>query len=888
MTTFQNFIKDRVFMKKIFLIPILLIFSGLLFFLSYKPVENEKFPIPMLSKNPAPTEYLQMKKAKKEFKKNRRQWIENMHRTAPGTDWRKIDDQTQQEKNKKRSEIRKNLVQSGKLTAKEKYIESFNNRDLIGFWEEKGSNNLSGRMLTTDYDVTSNTIYGASQGNNIWMGDLGGNWTNSLNDHLKINNIQMVKAVPNGDGIRLIVVQDSPAIVYYTDDHGITWNTAAGFDSSGRMSRGIIVNDGNYTMYVVRENSGNCMIYRSSDLGDTFSQIGVFAVNAGKMDLWSPKYGSPTVFFLNRNTLFKLENDSFVMVTAFSLNFSSNEISKTVLTGCEIESATYLYAMYRANNIAYFYQSIDGGQNWQFKSQIENDYLIPFTKNSFSCSSLDPLKIYVGGMECFRSFDGGANWTKLNEWWEYYDNMGSMLHADIPGIDIFRIDDNFEFVLISTDGGTYASYDDLLTVQNISLSGLRISQYYSTYTHRLNPRIVFAGSQDQGFQRTLNGQDGIMDLTQIISGDYGHIVSGDNGNSVWSVYPGFAIYYPEATENTDNSRWDFEGDNYLWMPPLMEDPHNPRNVYVAGGGSTGDAHLWHLFYESGNISAFEEPYNFAEGHNGTRVSAMAYSPLDIDHWFVLTSDGRFFYSHDGGIDWQSTPDFNGPNSHYFYGSSIIASPTEIGTIYIAGSGYSNPAVYVSEDGGHSFSAMNTDLPNTLVYEMAIVDDGSYLFAATEVGPYACDLHGNQEWFDLAGVSGPDQVYWTVDYIPVISTVRFGTYGRGIWDFVIGEDVSTSENLLDEEMSQISLSNFPNPFRTSTTISFSSPKKIDNAEISIFNTKGQKVKTFPNLQIDKSSNQQISWNAENHPSGVYFYRLKTENGESKTQKMILLR
>ena len=28
----------------------------------------------------------------------------------------------------------------------------------------------------------------------------------------------------------------------------------------------------------------------------------------------------------------------------------------------------------------------------------------------------------------------------------------------------------------------------------------------------------------------------------------------------------------------------------------------------------------------------------------------------------------------------------------------------------------------------------------------------------------------------------DQVYWSLEYIHEIQTVRFGTYGRGIWDF----------------------------------------------------------------------------------------------------------
>ena len=44
-----------------------------------------------------------------------------------------------------------------------------------------------------------------------------------------------------------------------------------------------------------------------------------------------------------------------------------------------------------------------------------------------------------------------------------------------------------------------------------------------------------------------------------------------------------------------------------------------------------------------------------------------------------------------------------------------------------------------------------------------------------------------EWFLLSGISAPDQTYWSVDFIPEINTARFGTYGRGIWDFVIEDN-----------------------------------------------------------------------------------------------------
>ena len=125
--------------------------------------------------------------------------------------------------------------------------------------------------------------------------------------------------------------------------------------------------------------------------------------------------------------------------------------------------------------------------------------------------------------------------------------------------------------------------------------------------------------------------------------------------------------------------------------------------------------------------------------------------------------------------------FTGPESHYFYGSTILPSPINQQRIYIGGSGYSNPAIYLSEDGGESFFAFDEGLPNTLVYELASLPDESIIFAATEVGPYAYSFEQGI-WEDMAGDHAPDQVYWSVEYIHEIRTVRFGTYGRGIWDF----------------------------------------------------------------------------------------------------------
>ena len=103
--------------------------------------------------------------------------------------------------------------------------------------------------------------------------------------------------------------------------------------------------------------------------------------------------------------------------------------------------------------------------------------------------------------------------------------------------------------------------------------------------------------------------------------------------------------------------------------------------------------------------------------------------------------------------------------------------------------------------------------------------------------------------------------------------------------------NTGDNLGVEnhELTNHKLQNFPNPFNNETAINFSlTTENTENAEIEIYNVKGQKVKTFSNLQITNSPNQQITWDASRFAAGVYFYKLNIDGKNSKLNKMILIK
>jgi len=84
---------------------------------------------------------------------------------------------------------------------------------------------------------------------------------------------------------------------------------------------------------------------------------------------------------------------------------------------------------------------------------------------------------------------------------------------------------------------------------------------------------------------------------------------------------------------------------------------------------------------------------------------------------------------------------------------------------------------------------------------------------------------------------------------------------------------------------------PNPFTSSTNISFSIPHN-SNVNISVYNLKGQKVKSLTNDRYGKG-NYTLLWNArdqngEQVSPGVYFYKLATDGELVEVKKCLILR
>ncbi|MBC8525605.1 MAG: agmatine deiminase family protein [Candidatus Cloacimonetes bacterium] len=143
-------------------------------------------------------------------------------------------------------------------------------------------------------------------------------------------------------------------------------------------------------------------------------------------------------------------------------------------------------------------------------------------------------------------------------------------------------------------------------------------------------------------------------------------------------------------------------------------------------------------------------------------------------------------------------------------------------------------------------------------------------------------------FDIIGVEGSKtEIYFTK--FDVNETEHSG--GFQIIDSE-GKEVTTKRlevNIIQHIPAKLALyPNYPNPFITVTKISYNLPVYIKNPTIEIFNIKGEKIRLI------KCQNQApIIWDGRDQlknqvSSGIYLYRIRTDDFFSKTKKMVLLK
>ena len=124
-----------------------------------------------------------------------------------------------------------------------------------------------------------------------------------------------------------------------------------------------------------------------------------------------------------------------------------------------------------------------------------------------------------------------------------------------------------------------------------------------------------------------------------------------------------------------------------------------------------------------------------------------------------------------------------------------------------------------------------------------------------------------------------QIAYSNDYG---ETFTFYTHHFGL-NVGVAEDISSANECF-------LLQNYPNPFSTSTTISFNlATNSYEDTQIKIYNIKGQLVNEIKRQMAE----DKIEWDCTDNdgkevPSGIYFYKLYDNNKTININKMIKLK
>jgi hypothetical protein len=147
---------------------------------------------------------------------------------------------------------------------------------------------------------------------------------------------------------------------------------------------------------------------------------------------------------------------------------------------------------------------------------------------------------------------------------------------------------------------------------------------------------------------------------------------------------------------------------------------------------------------------------------------------------------------------------------------------------------------------------------------------------------------NQNWEKIGFVEGKGTTSESQNYSFIDKNLTTGVYKYRLkqidydGSFRIYDPVEVDFGIVKEYSLE---QNYPNPFNPETVIKYSIPNN-GRVVIKIFNVLGKEIKTLVN-EIKEAGSYEITFNAEDLSSGVYFYKL--ESGEYlKIRKMILLR
>jgi Fibronectin type III domain len=715
----------------------------------------------------------------------------------------------------------------------------------LGTWTALGPGNIGGRTRAILIDPTdANVMYAAGVAGGVWKSTNGGaSWAplHDLMSNLAVSGLAMDPANHNviyagtgegflsGDAVR-------GAGIFKSTNAGASWAPIGGTDASSNFYyvNDIVVSpNSSQRVYAATRNG----VFRSLDGGGTWlGPIGGFGVpsggctdlvirsDAGPADtlLVACGAGSTPVGAVYRTTdgasatpwtsVLALANQGR---TALAIAPSNQNVvyalSASSATSGNFARGGMLAVSKSTNGGASFSTVVDNTSATKMNTLLLSN---PREATATECGTgtsayfnqgwydnviaVDPADeniVFAGGVDLFRSDDGGASWGMISRW-DRTPNVHADQHAIVfaPGYN----GTSNQTMWSGDDGGLYKTTNaraakSTAITSPCSTSGISVSwtsfnnsyavtQFYDG-TPYPNGTTYFGGAQDNG---TIRGTDaaGTNGWTQLLGGDGGYVaVDSGNTNTLYAEVQNFTFakstnggsnwFVKTSGTRANNCNFGAGGDCFLFITPFSMDASSSSRLFTGG---------WYVYRTTNGADLWSQIGQITPG-NG-QLSAVVNAPTDANRLLVGMSDGVIALltnalTADSSTAWTSSQ----PRAGFV--SSLTFDPSNSLVAYATYSTFGGTHVWKSTNGGVSWSGIDgvvgSAIPDVPVHTLVVdPSDSQRLYVGTDIGVFVSTDGGSHWAVENTGFANVVTEKLKVNTVSSVGTLFAFTHGRGAY------------------------------------------------------------------------------------------------------------
>ncbi len=715
-----------------------------------------------------------------------------------------------------------------------------------GAWTNLGPGNIGGRTRTILINPANpNMVYAAGAAGGVWRSTDGGvNWI-ALGDIMsnmavctlvmEPNNPNVMYAgtgegIFNGDAVR-------GAGVFKTTNGGITWNQLPATNTRDfyYVNKLVISKNDSKRLYAATRTG----VWRSVDSGANWEQVlqplneDGDPLTGGCLDLAIRTDKATDYLFASCGTFVQAtiyRNTDAAGAGTWTAVHTETNMGRTSLALAP-SNQDIIYAAAASNASGQFdqglhaiFRSTSSGDAGSWTPQVRNtsvnklntalfsNTLFAFYRdcrfspasgnvffnqgwydNVIAVDPTDSNRVWVGGVDLFRSDDGGQNWGEASYWL----NNGSAAplapsyaHADQHFI-AFHPNYNGttnQTMFIGNDGGVFRTDNARANVArgatgpcnplNSQVVFTPLSNNYGVtqfYHGAVYPdgKTYFGGTQDNG---TVRGSDnaGQNGWREINGGDGGYVaVNPQNPNTLFAEFTGISLR--KSTNGGFSFHTATSGINSdgLFITPFAMDPSDPERLWLGGEA---------IFRTTNAATNWQQASQYFFG--GGFISALAIAPTNANAVLAGDQSGNL-YGTDEALMTTNRSDWSTVHPRDGFVSSVAIDPKNTDVAYATYSTFGDPHVWKTIDGGQNWNPIDgagaNSLPDVPVHSLVIDPSNTQrLYVGTDLGVFA-SLDGGATW-NVENTGFPNTVVetLTINVTNGITTLYAFTHGRGAW------------------------------------------------------------------------------------------------------------